>query len=169
MKLASETLYGVDGVIRTFTGEYINISDPKPEEIHIEDIAHALSLHCRFGGHTRDHYSVAEHSIWVMNMVSEEFKLSALLHDASEAYLMDIPSPIKKLIPDYIKIEDNLMTAIAESLGFQYPLPSAVKEADKFALEWEWKYRVLENPSPTRRVGFVKWDFINHYNKLKNK
>jgi len=131
-------LYGQPGVIRTFTGIYIDVFDPKPEDICIEDIAHALSNICRFGGHTDKHYSVAEHSFRVAMVVSEENELAALLHDASEAYLMDIPTPIKKALPDYYKWEYRLMEVIAEKFGFQYPFTDEVKRADELLLHTEW-------------------------------
>ncbi len=126
------------GVIRTYTGKMINVFEPDPELICIEDIAHALSNLCRFGGHTRRFYSVAEHSMRVANEVPYEYRLTALLHDASEAYMIDLPSPIKYFIPKYREYELNLMLTIAERFGFDYPLASRVTDADKRLLEIEW-------------------------------
>lgn len=131
-------LYNKPGIIRTFTGIYIDIQDPQPEDICIEDIAHALSNLCRFGGHTMRFYSVAEHCLRTVELVEPKHKLAALLHDASEAYLIDMPSPIKQLLPDYCKIESWLLEVIAEKFGFEYPLPKEVKLADKDMLETEW-------------------------------
>lgn len=111
-----ENLYTPD-CIRTFTGIYMNVFEPTPEMICIEDIAHSLSMQCRFGGHLPEFYSVAEHSWHCSLMVANEHKLAALLHDASEAYLLDIPRPIKHRLNNYKKIEDNLMNIIAKNLG----------------------------------------------------
>jgi len=80
--------------ITTYTGKRFHYLDPQPEEIDIVDIAHALSLTCRFGGHCKEFYSVAEHSIRVAEIVPKEFQLLALLHDAGEAYTGDVQSPI---------------------------------------------------------------------------
>lgn len=134
------------GVIRTFTGKMINVFEPDPDLICIEDIAHALSNLCRFGGHTRRFYSVAEHSLRVAAIVPEKHKIAGLLHDASEAYLVDLPSPIKYFIPKYQEYEQNLMLAIAEKFGFDYPLHSEVVRADRQLLEVEWGEMMVKNP-----------------------
>src|SRR6478752_7418281 len=112
------SLYNPEPVIRTFTGKWMDVFSPTPEMICIEDIAHALSLMCRFGGHTPTLYSVGQHSIHVSKLVGNKHKLAALLHDASEAYFMDIPRPIKKKVLEYGPIEDKLMKVIAEKFGF---------------------------------------------------
>jgi len=98
------TLYTPD-CIRTYTGRFVNVFQPTPEMICIEDIAHSLSNQCRFGGHLAQFYSVAQHSINCAGLVSSAHTKAALLHDSSEAYLMDIPSPIKAKMPEYKKIE----------------------------------------------------------------
>ena len=78
-----ESLYNDDPVIRTFTGKYVDVFNLKEEDICIEDIAHALTTICRFGGHCKYHYSVAEHTIWMVYHSPKEIKLDCLLHDAS--------------------------------------------------------------------------------------
>ena len=130
--------------IRTYTGKVFDITVLDPDSICIEDIAHALSHVNRFAGHLEKPYSVAQHSFHVANNVSKEFKLAALLHDASEAYIGDMPSPFKKLMPDYKKIEDQIMTAISLKFGFQYPLPKEVKTVDGEFLWVEWDAFVLK-------------------------
>lgn len=105
----------VSAWIQTYTGTKFHLLDPRPEEVHIFDIAHALSNQCRFTGHTRLYYSVAEHSMGVSNLVPPALALAALLHDASEAYLSDLNRPAKKLTPiaaPYAEIEEKIMTAI---------------------------------------------------------
>lgn len=104
--------------------------DPQPHEIEIEDIAHALSHLCRFGGHCDRFYSVAEHSVYVSHHVPREHALQALLHDASEAYCVDIPRPLKRFIPGYIEIEDRISRAIAHRFGLPVEMHPEVHEAD---------------------------------------
>jgi len=111
--------------------------------ICIEDIAHSLSMQCRFGGHLPRFYSVAEHSIRCMELAKQEDKLSALLHDASEAYLMDIPRPIKGLIPQYRKLEYNLMKVISEKFNFEFPMSMKIAFIDDAMLEREWNEIML--------------------------
>lgn len=137
-----ENLYEVD-CIRTFTGIYMNVFEPTLEMICIEDIAHALSMQCRFGGHLPRFYSVAQHSFYCADSVSFKYYLQALMHDASEAYLMDIPRPIKGRLTNYKEIENKLMLLIAEKFGFEYPLSETVKWADERMLEWEWRHIML--------------------------
>lgn len=139
-----ENLY-TPNCIRTFTGIYMNVFEPTLEMICIEDIAHALSMQCRFGGHLPAFFSVAQHSIECCAMADEEYKLQALLHDASEAYLIDIPRPIKTGLSNYKEIEDNLMKLIASKFGFTYPLEKPIKEIDEIQLRYEWERFMLNN------------------------
>jgi len=116
--------------IQTFTGLEVNPLDLKPEDIDIIDIAHALSMKCRFGGHSATFYSVAEHSIYVARQMFKEIEgqkkvgmqkkhllLAALLHDAAEAYLADIPSPVKKKLDGFDKIEEKALKVIFTKFG----------------------------------------------------
>lgn len=148
--------------IRTVTGIYVNVFEPTPAMICIEDIAHSLSHQCRFGGHLPYFYSVAQHSLWCSHNVPAQHKLAALLHDASEAYLLDIPKPIKKELKDYQVVEDRLMKVIAEKFGFQYPLAEEIKQIDARALQREWdNFMLAGTPSQSdhRRVkeGFLRY------------
>ncbi len=154
-------------LIRTYSGHYFDVFDPNPEHIEIEDIAHSLSLLCRFGGHIKSFYSVAEHSIWVCNKVSKTHALTALLHDASEAYLIDLPKPIKDEISQYLEVENNLMKVIAKKFGFQYPFPEEVKIYDKAALEFEWENKVLYDSFISMSSDVAKEHFLEMYYKLK--
>lgn len=88
--------------------------DPRPEETHIEDIAHALAHLCRFGGHCRVFYSVAEHSVRSSLCVPAAHAFAALLHDAAEAYVVDVPRPLKVQLRGYAEIERRVMSAIAK-------------------------------------------------------
>lgn len=131
--------------VHTWTGRHFYLLDPRPEEVFIEDIAHALSLQCRFNGHIDEHYSVAEHSVMVSNIVEKEtndkqLALVGLLHDAAEAYLGDVVSPLKQLLPDYKKYEESVESCIAVRFSIPYPFPPEVRSADKLALEQEFKF-----------------------------
>jgi 5'-deoxynucleotidase YfbR-like HD superfamily hydrolase len=109
--------------------DYLN---PKPEDILLEDIAHALSQICRFTGHTSLPYFVAHHSVLVSRFVSPENALWGLLHDAPEAYLNDLSSPLKTIINgDYHKLEDSIMSVIANKFGLKGEMPDEVKIVDK--------------------------------------
>src|SRR5580704_9362466 len=84
-----------DRYLSTYTGKKFYPYDPRPEQICIEDIAHGLSMLCRFAGQCRFFFSVAEHSIAVAHLLPANLKLFGLLHDVSEAYLADLPRPVK--------------------------------------------------------------------------
>ncbi|WP_333648669.1 DUF429 domain-containing protein [Lacrimispora sp.] len=108
--------------ITTYTKLSFSPLDPKPEDIRIVDIAHALSLMTRANGHFKRFYSVAQHSI---NCALEaramgcarKVQLACLLHDASEAYLSDITRPVKKHLPSYLEIENKLQGTIRQVYG----------------------------------------------------
>ena len=118
--------------ITTFLGGKFHYLNPLPEEIDIVTIAHALSLTCRFGGHVREFYSVAQHSIHVAELVPPELKLSALLHDAHEAYLHDVPRPIKQDMKGYKEIADNIQRAIDKK--FNLVTSPEIRRADNIML-----------------------------------
>jgi uncharacterized protein len=125
--------------IQTYTGRSIDPMDPSPDDIAIEDIAHALSMTCRYTGHTKQFYSVAEHSLLVSRAVPPQFKLWGLLHDASEAYICDIARPVKRdpRMAPYLDIEANLMRVIAQRFGLPERMPDEVKIADTRMLSTE--------------------------------
>ncbi len=153
--------------IRTVSGIYMNIFEPTIDMINIEDIAHSLSMQCRFAGHLPTFYSVAQHSCLTSDLVTPTHKLAALLHDASEAYLLDIPSPIKAHLTNYKTLEDNLMNLIAEKFDFAYPLNSLIKDADKEMLHYEWDNIMLqENQEICWSQEKSKLVFLEYFNKL---
>lgn len=123
--------------IETYTGKRFKPLAPVTADICIEDIAHALSNQCRFAGHTMYHYSVAQHCVDVCMYLEESgysktVQLWGLLHDASEAYLVDLPSPLKhspEFLP-YRMAEGELMLCICERFGIPFDEPPAVKDAD---------------------------------------
>lgn len=167
----SENLYTPD-CIRTYTGLYMNVFAPTTEMICIEDIAHSLSNQCRFAGHLPYFYSVAQHSVACSRRLLSHklLALQALFHDASEAYLMDIPSPIKKRLSSYIALENNLMKLIARKFEFDYPLYDRVKEIDELELEFEWNYIMLRTPTSLKieywDPELAKAQFISQYHYI---
>lgn len=126
--------------IQTATGLKMYPLDPDVDEIDIESIAHSLSNMCRFNGHTSRFYSVAEHSCHVCDLLPPAFKLAGLLHDASEAYLCDVPRPVKRsagFSQPYMQAEHALMCCIATKYGFPWPMEQAVEDADESLLHTE--------------------------------
>lgn len=108
--------------MQTYLGHQFWPLDPRPEDIHLEDIAHALSNLCRFGGMCRNFYSVADHSVHVAELAraagaSVEIRRAALLHDAAEAYLVDLPRPIKHCVVGYKEAETRVERCIEERFG----------------------------------------------------
>ena len=123
--------------IQTHSGKFFNFLDPKPEQINIEDIVWGLSMKCRFGGHTNIFYSVAQHSVLTSELVESKYKLSALMHDAAEAYTGDVPTPLKRLLPDFKQVEKRIEEAIFTKFNLPLTLPLPVVEADSMMLKAE--------------------------------
>lgn len=123
--------------IQTYTGKHFYPLAPTPDMVDIEDIAHALANVCRFAGHTREFYSVAQHACMVSELVPPEDALAGLLHDAAEAYIADITRPLKPHLLNYAAIEKGIEAVIAASFGLAYPWPATVKSADMVALATE--------------------------------
>lgn len=131
--------------MQTFTGRQFWPIDPRADEVDIRDIAHALSNCCRYGGHCKRFYSVAEHSVLIARAAPPHLKKAALLHDASEAYLVDIPRPIKRSLPEYRAIEARLMQVIAKLFDFAWPLAEEIKDLDRRILMDE-RDALMSNP-----------------------
>lgn len=183
VEVTDETL--PKGAIRTYTGRAFEPLNPDPDAIVIEDIAHALANNCRFTGHVRWHYSVAQHSVHCSYLVPDELALTALLHDASEAYLSDIARPIKSQ-PEfgdvYLRYEKGIEEAIAARFGIVYPYPREVKDADNLMLVTEARdlmygtrgwVKELQEIEPSQDFNIEKWTpeeaeaiFLDRYRKL---
>lgn len=134
--------------IQTYSGKKFHSLDPRPEEIELVDIAHALSLLCRFNGHCRTFYSVAEHSVRVARILPQELALWGLLHDAGEAYLTDLPRPVKQGLPEFAEIEDRVLLQVAKRFDLVWPMPAPVKEADNKLLATEARDLMAPHPEP---------------------
>lgn len=156
--------------MQTFTGRQFYPLDPKPADVDIVDIAHALSMLCRYNGHVERFYSVAEHCIHLSYAVAPEHALWALLHDATEAYVGDMIRPLKRSMPDYVIAEDLVMAAIATrfnlfvthwtrhtlpngSEGLLPAMPPQVKAADTAILLDERMALLAEPPRPWSTDG----------------
>ncbi len=150
-RLNAELYQGLDTLkrnrnnwIQTYTGEKFYPTDPDSEEVCIFDIAHALSNTCRFSGHCEIFYSVAQHC--VLGSYHCDDALWFLLHDAAEAYLVDLPRPIKKCFPVFEELENKILEAIAEKFNLDYPFPDCVHVTDNRMLQTERKH--LLGPAP---------------------
>jgi hypothetical protein len=109
----------------------------EPTALTIDEIAHALSHICRFTGNCRTFYSVLQHSLLVSYLVDPRYALWGLLHDAVEAVIGDMASPLKKLNPDYKVIENRCEAVILGAFGLHGDMPFEVKQADLIALRTE--------------------------------
>jgi hypothetical protein len=155
--------------ILTAAGHYFNFVDLKDNVVSLYDIAQALSHICRFTGHTREFYSVAQHSVLVSRIVSPKHARIALYHDAAEAYLGDVSRPLKSLLPDYQAIERRVQADILKKLGLPEEIPEEVKKADRILLATEqrdlmpahydvWPVIADIEPLPDRIEPWAPWD-----------
>lgn len=125
--------------IQTYSGRRFCPTNPNPDAIVIQDIAHALSMQCRFSGHVRKFYSVAQHSVLVSYVCDAADAMWGLLHDASEAYLVDVPRPLKQSgkFGAYIEFEKQMQLAVCKRFGLPEKEPPSVKTADTILLSTE--------------------------------
>jgi len=143
-----------DSTITTYTGRIFDYSNPAETPVCLEDIAHALGMLCRFNGHIRRFYSVAQHSVLVSRLVEPGHALQALFHDAAEAYVGDMVSPLKRRIPNFGRLEGEIMRCVRVDLDLPFEdsiCAEGIRSADRAALELEAYY--LTNPrTPEHRL-----------------
>jgi hypothetical protein len=165
--------------IITYTGRLFDVLKPRPEDVDIVDIAHALANSCRWGGHCRTFFSVAQHSVLTSLHVPPEHGLWGLLHDAAEAYLVDVPRPIKHLLPAYQEMEEIIMAAVCRRFSMDSVEPLIVKEVDMRLLATEAEIlgmhphlwgAALSHPLPVvispQPPGEAKRDFLKRFEQL---
>lgn len=124
----------------TFSGKSYDFLDPKPEQIDIQDIAHALSMTCRYNGHSAEFCSVAEHSVLVSCLIEAyepTYTFEALMHDAAEAYVGDVITPLKRLLPDFQAIELLCEETIEQKFSLALDWREKTKAADRLAYNIE--------------------------------
>lgn len=184
--------------VRTISGRLVDITNPKPGDFDIVDIAHALSLQCRYNGHVTRMYTVAAHSLLVERILEIRrqpplTRLRGLLHDATEAYMSDIAAPQKKWTlwgQAYARAEAVLMEHIWSQFGFEPMHPAGLREvaeADHWALVWEVQSLELKlsegkeklpNLIERELTGWGGWDsplglaghqFVDRYTELRAK
>lgn len=157
-----------DGFFNTSSGKKISLHDPQEKDITIQDIAHALSHICRFGGHTKEFYSVAQHSLLVMYLAPDELKFPALMHDAAEAYCHDIIKPLKVMLgQSYAEVEKRFEVVIAKKYFLLPEHLKAVKIFDMQALEIEHKRLIIGDGIELEnyigcRPG-LRWDMVREH------
>jgi hypothetical protein len=129
----------IDPWIRLYSGKKFHFLDPKPDQIDIEDIAHNLSQLCRYTGSCKKFYSIAEHCCHVSDILPNDLRLAGLAHDFAEAYIADLNSPLKSILPQYKEIENRVDSVIFKKFKIKYPFPSEVKNADMTLLVTEMR------------------------------
>ena len=133
-----------DAWMQTHAGLAFDLLTPTPAMVRPGDVAHALARVNRFGGHTTRPLSVAQHSLIVaeimasgLGVANPTLLLQGLVHDAPEAYVGDLPSPLKALLPEYQEIEARVWRACAPRFHVPEALDEAVKQADRLACRAE--------------------------------
>ncbi len=155
--------------ITTYTGARFDPTRPRAEDIHIADIAHALSLICRGNGHVKTFFSVGQHCLHCAGEAlargySSRVAMACLLHDASEAYLSDVPRPFKAALGAYRELEDRLMAVVYEKFMGQPPSPE--EETQMLAIDdamlW-YNLRDLLNDPPAGPAPVMKSVFSQEF------
>jgi hypothetical protein len=171
--------------MQTYTGRQFWPLDPRAEEVDLQDIAHALSHMCRFAGHVFTFYSVAEHCVRVSALAPEsdpKLALAALLHDATEAYVVDVPRPLKRFLPGYAEIESRVARVVESRFGLAAGAldDPSVKHWDEVLLATEardlmggecgGKWHLRAAPLPDRIVSWQPWkaraEFLRRFDDL---
>lgn len=148
----------------------MNLESINPDDILLEDIAHSLSLICRGCGHTKIFYSVAQHCIECAKEAmartnDRDLAFLCLIHDASECYLSDLPSPVKEALPDYQNLEKNLMDVIYQKFYGEIPsknLLDKVIKIDEELKRWDLKFLVGKDENLPKLSHEILYEERNH-------
>lgn len=167
------------GWTQTYTGLQFWGMDARPEDIEIADIAHSLANVNRYNGHTPVPYSVAQHSVYVSMECDPEDDFDGLMHDATEGYIGDMISPIKKFLPEFRTVEDNLFAVMSRKFWLNPIIPESVKRADLTVLAAESRDLFPKKPADwglpyppvERKIRPVAWKtaermFLKRFNDL---
>lgn len=165
----------------TVSGKDVHLLNPSPDEIDIKDIAAGLSKMCRYNGQISEFYSVAQHSVYAAILAKPESRMHALLHDASEAYLGDVISPLKPLLTNYEEIEKRMMSAIAQKFNFSFDDHAEIHEIDQRLLTTEvqqliphhnidWKLTAPAYPFKIEPLAWwlAEFKFLNLYEVISD-
>jgi hypothetical protein len=172
--------------ITLLSGCMFNYTKPEESEVTIEDIASALSNVCRFSGHLPRFYSVAQHLVNTSRIVPVDDAFTALMHDTSEAFTNDLPTPLKAAFPIFKELETKIEKAMSNKFDFEFPYPDAVKLADTQMLllektyvkedkhKWEY-YKGVKFKHLLPKVDLDSWqprrakrEFLERYYELKS-
>ena len=153
--------------ITTYTGKYFEPANPDPEAICVEDIAHALSLVCRANGHVKSFWSVGQHCICCAKEaqargLSDRMVLACLLHDASECFMSDVPSPYKHELPEFRRHEERLLDIVYEKyLGSSLSDEEErqLKEIDDAMLWYDLHYLLHEKQEKEPPTIHIELDY----------
>lgn len=166
--------------IITYSGIEFDLLAPHPDMVNVVDVAHALSNLCRFTGQCREFYSVAQHCVLASYHGPAEEALDRLVHDAAEAYLGDVSSPLKALLPEYRRREEAVEAVVIPALGGQWPAPPSVKPTDLVMLATEKRdlmrtfgaqWALLDGVEPVGMIApweprFARGMFLQRYVEL---
>lgn len=156
-------------MITTFKGKQVDVFNFKKEDFDIDDVAHSLARICRYNGHCTPFYSVAQHSLNVYRMslnlkANAPTKLYALIHDATECYVGDIPGPVKKKMPEFQKIEAGVQAGINDFFNHQLGVKDWTKEVDMDLVHKVDKSMLLPEMSNLFKDMIIEFDFGAFYN-----
>lgn len=164
--------------IQTYTGKQFRFLEPSPDQIDIRDIAVALSAIPRFLGHTGRPYHVAEHCVHLSHLVVDDLEIYALLHDAAEAYIGDVPRPLKMMLgQNFADLERSILAVIAERFGLDAKRfddaaihfgDSAMLAAERNELMRTPPAEWIPLPAPAK-VSLMCWDYDRCYQEFMSR
>lgn len=144
-KMSETKAYVKDGHMITVSGKLINLFDPDPNMIDINDIAHGLSNTCRWNGHTGEFFSVAQHVVLGVEVCKRERRPQWVLHDSEETYFGDVIKPLKNMFPEIEKASITMRKLIYKQLGVEYIYDEEIERVDAYMLDWDYNTLIGKN------------------------